>query len=193
MASAIKPVLWRWLSLRNLARRYGSKIRYMLYAMMFDAAEPGGAIGRSFRIHGRPTIRLSQRVAFRDSVQIGGHGVLEIGAHTCINDNVIITATERVRIGRDVMVAPRAYILDVDHRFDQTGIPIARQGYVSRPVDIGDDVWIGAGAIITKGVTVGNGAIIGANAVVTRDVPAYAIVAGSPARVLRMRQYGDVR
>jgi acetyltransferase-like isoleucine patch superfamily enzyme len=126
-------------------------------------------------------------------VQIGGHGVLEIGAHTSINDQVIITATERVRIGRDVMVAPRAYILDVDHRFDQEGIPISRQGYISQPVDIGNDVWIGAGAIITKGVTVGDGAIIGANAVVTRDVPPNAIVAGSPARVLRMRQHGVLR
>jgi acetyltransferase-like isoleucine patch superfamily enzyme len=189
----MKAFLWRWLGFRNLARRYGAKIRYRLYAVMFDAAGPGGSIGRSFRIHGRPAIRLGERVAFRDSVQIGGHGVLEIGAHTSINDQVIITATERVRIGRDVMVAPRAFILDVDHRFDQEGIPISRQGYVSRPVEIGNDVWIGAGAIITKGVTIGDGAIIGANAVVTRDVPPNAIVAGSPARVLRMRQHGDLR
>jgi len=52
---------------------------------------------------------------------------------------------------------------------------------------IGHDVWVGAGAFIKRGITVGNGAIIGAHAVVTRDVPPYAIVAGQPAKVLRMR------
>lgn len=55
------------------------------------------------------------------------------------------------------------------------------------PLVIGNDVWIAAGAAIMRGVTVGNGAVIGANAVVTRDVPPYAIVAGNPARVIRMR------
>jgi hypothetical protein len=52
---------------------------------------------------------------------------------------------------------------------------------------VGNDVWIGHGAILLRGITVGNGAVIGAGAVVTKDVPSYAIVAGNPARVLRMR------
>lgn len=64
------------------------------------------------------------------------------------------------------------------------GFRARRQG---RAVTIGNDVWIGHGAVVMPGLSVGNGAVIGANAVVTRDVPAYAIVAGSPARVLRPR------
>ena len=58
---------------------------------------------------------------------------------------------------------------------------------LNRPVTIGSDVWIGEGVFICDGVSVGDGAVIGAHAVVTHDVPPYAVVAGAPARVLRMR------
>lgn len=62
----------------------------------------------------------------------------------------------------------------------------------SEPVTIGNDVWIAAGAVITRGVAIGDGAVVGANAVVTKDVPPYAIVAGSPARVIKYRFSSDV-
>lgn len=62
----------------------------------------------------------------------------------------------------------------------------------STAVKIGNDVWFGAGAIVLKGVNIGNGAVIGAGAVVTKDVPPYAIVAGNPARVLKLRFDADV-
>src|SRR5690606_10031801 len=61
-----------------------------------------------------------------------------------------------------------------------------------KPVAIGNDVWIGHGAVVMPGVSIGDGAVVGANAVVTKDVPPYHIVAGAPARVLRPRFAEDV-
>ena len=71
--------------------------------------------------------------------------------------------------------------------FQDINIPMKNQGIHTSPIIIEDDVWIGYGAVITKGVTIRKGAIIGANAVVTKDVPEYAIVGGVPAKIIKYR------
>lgn len=139
------------------------------------------------RILGDCAVSLGDRTVLRRNVTIGGHGELLIGHGTVVNEGTIISATRKVQIGSNCMIAPRAYILDVDHQYDRRDTPISKQGYTSQPVVISDDVWIGAQAIILKGVKIGTGAIIGANSVVTTDIQPYSIVGGSPARLLKMR------
>lgn len=153
----------------------------------FERAGRRGSIGRHVRFHGNLKIEVGNRVAIRDNVQFGGNGVLTVGDRTSINEGCIITSLEQVNIGSNVMLAPRVYILDVDHRYQDRAIPIAAQGYDITPVVICDGVWIGTGSVITKGVTIGEGAIIGANSVVTRDVQPYTIAAGVPAKPVRRR------
>jgi len=144
-------------------------------------------MGSGVRILGRSKIILGDRVTLRRGVTIGGHGDLIIGSGTTINEAVTITCTKAVSVGSNCMLAPMVCILDVDHSISQPEIPISEQGYLVEPVSIGDDVWIGTQTIITKGVSIGDGAVIGANSVVTRDVPPMAIAAGSPAKIIRMR------
>ncbi len=93
------------------------------------------------------------------------------------------------RIGRNVMMAADVLIMTRSHRTERTDLPMCFQGAEApKEVVIDDDVWIGTRAIILPGVKIGTGAIVGAGAVVTRDVPAYAVVGGIPARVIKMRK-----
>jgi acetyltransferase-like isoleucine patch superfamily enzyme len=111
---------------------------------------------------------------------------IEIGADTGISGGAIC-AQRSVRIGRNCLFGANVQVCDTDfHAIAPEGRrherDPARIG--SAPVVIEDDVFLGTGAIVLKGVRVGAGAIVGAGAVVTRDVPARAIVAGNPARVV---------
>jgi acetyltransferase-like isoleucine patch superfamily enzyme len=78
--------------------------------------------------------------------------------------------------------------IDFDHGVVEVERPIRQQGIYMREVEVGSNVWIGYGACILRGVRVGDNSIVGTNSVVTRDVPANAVVAGIPARVIRMRE-----
>lgn len=92
-------------------------------------------------------------------------------------------------IGDYVMMGPDVVVITRNHSFDRTDTPMMFQGFdEERPVVIGNDVWIGERVTILPGVHVGDGAILAAGSVITKDVPAYAIVAGVPAKLIKMRK-----
>ena len=113
--------------------------------------------------------------------------MISIGAKSVLGQECTITAYQHVSIGRECVIADRVMLIDFDHGVVDVDTPIRLQGIYKRDVRIGNNVWIGYGACVLRGVTVGDNAVIGTYAVVTRDVPDNAIVAGVPARVLRMR------
>ena len=78
-------------------------------------------------------------------------------------------------------------LIDFDHGVVEVERPIRLQGIYKRDVRVGHNVWLGYGACILRGVEIGDNSIVGTSAVVTKEVPANAVVAGSPARVIRMR------
>lgn len=90
-------------------------------------------------------------------------------------------------IGNDVMMAPNVSIYTQNHETENIYRPMRLQTAEKKKVTIGNDVWIGANAIILPGVTIGNGAIIAAGAVVTKDVPDFAVVGGNPAKIIKTR------
>ena len=111
---------------------------------------------------------------------------ISIGANSFMNFNCVILDVLPVRIGADCQIGPAVQIYTADHPVDAE---LRRAGLESgRPVSIGDNVWIGGGAIILPGVSIGDNAVVGAGSVVTRDVPAGAVVVGNPARVRQPAQ-----
>ena len=141
------------------------------------------------QISRRGELRLGRFVWIGDGTKIRCHeGLVEIGDKTVIGQECTVSAYRHVSIGRECVIADRAMLLDFDHEIADVERPIRLQGISKRDVRVGHNVWIGYGACILAGVTVGDNAVIGASAVVTRDVPANAVVAGVPARVVRMRE-----
>lgn len=115
-------------------------------------------------------------------VRITEGAKLSIGDHTYINRSASIDCTQEITIGDYCAISDNVQILDSDFH------PITyndKTSTMSKPVHIGDHVWIGRSVIILKGVTIGDGAIIAAGSIVTRDVPARCLVAGNPARVIK--------
>ncbi len=105
---------------------------------------------------------------------------IRVGADVFINFGCVILDVATVTIGNRTQIGPAVQIYAADHPRD---VAVRRAGLENgKPVNIGEDVWIGGGAIILPGVTIGEGAIIGAGSVVTRDVMAGATVMGNPAR-----------
>ena len=87
------------------------------------------------------------------------------------------------------MMGPDVMIYTKNHNTERTDIPMIEQGNTQpRKVTIGDDVWIGARAIILPGVTIGQGSIVAAGSVVTKDVEPFSVVGGNPARVIKVRK-----
>jgi acetyltransferase-like isoleucine patch superfamily enzyme len=114
-------------------------------------------------------------------------GEVRIGAKSVLGQECTISAFQRVSIGRECIVADRVMLIDFDHGVVEVERPTREQGIYKRDVRIGHNVWIGYGAAFLRGVTVGDNAVVGTYAVVNKDVPANAVVAGVPVRVLRMR------
>lgn len=153
-----------------------------------------------------PSANIKQSVVIEDPVDIGPHTFFmsgSIGRFTFINWNCEIF--DAVHIGRFSTLARNVVIGGVNHPIDwlSTSFAFVKSHQFSKATElenfqrlprsdhrkttIGNDVWLGANAMILKGITVGDGAVVGAGAVVTKDVPPYAIVAGNPASIIRMR------
>ncbi len=180
-----------------LNRKYGRLLGRYLRRRLFTAAgrrwRTDGLLflgrGLELQIAPKGQVDFGRFVWIGDGSKIRCHeGRVEIGAKTVMGQECTISAYQRVRIGEQCVIADRAMFIDFDHGVVEVERPIRSQGIYKRDVVVGSNVWIGYGACILRGVSVGDNSIVGTNSVVTKDVPANAVVAGIPARIIRMRE-----
>jgi acetyltransferase-like isoleucine patch superfamily enzyme len=169
-------VRWFWLKLRWRGRLVTDGICFVGPGVKIE-------IGRHGRLH------LGRWSWIGHGCKLRVHeGEVRIGAKSVLGQECTISAFQHVTIGRECIVADRVMLIDFDHGVVEVDRPVRLQGIYKRDVDVGHNVWIGYGACILRGVRVGNSAIVGTSAVVTTEVPENAVVAGVPARVIRMRE-----
>lgn len=126
--------------------------------------------------------RIGPHVHVHNSTRVTMPWNLTVGAWSAVGEDVLIYNLGPVTIGERATVSHRAHLCAGTHDYRRPDLPLLKP-----PVTIGDQAWVCAGAFVGPGVSVGEGAIIGAASVATRNVPAWAIVAGNPAREVKRR------
>lgn len=127
---------------------------------------------------------LGQRSTVEDYCIVNnGVGDVLVGEYSRLGIGSVIIGP--VTIGSQVIIAQHVVISGLNHGYQAIDLPIRQQPVTALPILIDDECWIGANAVITAGVQIGKHAIVAAGSIVTRDVPAYTVVAGNPAKVLK--------
>ncbi len=186
----------RWM-LRHRAYTPWYLIRYWRFAV-FKLRNPHvitrGLVffDRGARVQAR---RGSGRVVLGSWVHLGAgtalrchEGTLTLGDKSVLAREVSVNCYLDVEIGDSALIADYVFISDFDHRFDDLALAIKDQGIAKARVRIDRDVWLGTKVTVTKGVVIGEGTVVGANSVVTRDLPAFCVAVGAPARVVKDRK-----
>ncbi|MEZ9753822.1 acyltransferase [Vibrio cyclitrophicus] len=132
--------------------------------------------------------KIGQRTIFYPGVWINPGFNLVVGDDVDFALDVLVTTKGGVEIGNRVLIGYRTQILSTNHNIPSVNKPIFGAGHSYNKVIIEDDVWIGSNCIILPGVHIGEGAVIGAGSVVTKDIKAFSICGGNPAKLIRYRE-----
>ncbi|MBC7723493.1 MAG: acyltransferase [Burkholderiaceae bacterium] len=172
---------------RRVRFSHSSRISHTGRLVIEDGVEMQGHARRGLRFGA--DVSIGPGTMIRPSSYYGGEigEGLVVGDRSSMGAGCFIGCSGFISIGDDVMLGPGVRVFSENHRFDSTAATIKSQGVDRGTVTIGDDCWIASGVTITANVTIGRGVIVGAGSVVTNDLPDFAIAAGSPARVLRIR------
>jgi acetyltransferase-like isoleucine patch superfamily enzyme len=170
-------------------RAMRSRLLIGWYRCLFSGLRIGRRVhfgrGVQLRVVKGGSLQIGDDVVIEANCMLIAEGALSIGPRSFIGTGSIIVASDEIRIGSDALIAAYVTVRDQDHRFDRPGRPFHAQGLVAEPITIGDNVWLGTKATITKGVSIGSNSIIGANALVNTAIAERCMAAGVPAKVIK--------
>ncbi|MDP4120716.1 MAG: DapH/DapD/GlmU-related protein [Bacillota bacterium] len=161
---------------------------YIILRKLPTYDSPGGKLWKHLRASVCKNLFLScgKDVNIEQGAYFGRGNEITIGDRSGLGKQCKVYG--KINVGNDVVMGPDVIIYTKDHVFSDTKVPINRQGMTEmRPVNIEDDVYIGARVIILPGINIGKGSVIAAGTIVTKDVPEFAIFAGNPGKVIKFR------
>ncbi|WP_319458210.1 MULTISPECIES: acyltransferase [unclassified Mycobacterium] len=175
-----------WPAVRTLARMWFAVCRryYLLRYRRLEAG-PGVVITGRLRLVGATRLSIGANSVIRQSVRVDGGGEVVIGESTRLNGDCWIGATTVVTIGDWCLISDCAIFDNDFHNVAPAERHLPPRPEVAAPIVIGDNVWIGTRALVTKGSVIGDDSVVGAGAVVRGEVPAGVVVIGNPATVVR--------
>lgn len=190
----------------------GYVLRKIGYQWLLERVGKGSVFGTGVVIRSPGRIAIGNRVMIDDHVVLDAKGVtskIELGDQILVGRNTILSCNEAIirvgnfvsigpfcffackgliEIGSNVSIGSGTHLMAGSHAFDDPDMPIIQQARTAKGIIVEDNVWIGTGAKVLDGVTVGRNSIVGAGAVVSKDVPAWTVVLGNPARVVEKRK-----
>ena len=157
--------------------------------------EDFASFGKNVIIEDEVLVFHPETISLGDNVYVGHRAILKgyhknqmiVGDHSWIGQNCFLHSAGGIRIGSAVGIGPGVQIVTSTHKDDEPSRPILFHPLEFQEVVVEDGADIGVGSTLLPGVTIGAGAVIGAGSVVTRDIPAFAVAAGVPCKVLRSR------
>jgi len=144
-------------------------------------------LGRPTSLYGQKNIFLGDKVRMQPGCRLEAHdkGEIHIEDETSIGQNFHCVAFDRLVIGKKTTISANVCILDCDHNYQEIGTHIMEQPMTVKQVEIGENCFIGFGAVLQAGTKLGRQCIVGSNAVVRGEYPDYCVIAGVPAKVIR--------
>lgn len=146
----------------------------------------GTVVGRYARMDLMPynDFQIGDQCLIEDFATINNAvGDVSIGDRTLVGLSSVVIGP--VTLGKDILLAQHVVLSGLNHNFEDVSAPIKDQGVSMEPIVVEDGVWIGANAVITSGTRIGKNSVVAGGSVVTKDVPAFCVVAGNPARILK--------
>ncbi len=195
----------------------GFLLRKMLYPLLFGDVGRGVVFGQHIVLRHPHKIKIGNHVVIDDhcvldakgsqtqDVIIGDNvivsrgcilsaknGKLSIGENTNFGANCLVYAVKEIIIGRDTLFAAQCYVGGSMYHIERTDIPPIQQGSYANGVTIGHGCWLGAGVKVLDGVCVGDGVVLGSGAVVNKDIDAFTVAVGVPAKVIKQRNASNL-
>jgi acetyltransferase-like isoleucine patch superfamily enzyme len=196
----------------------GLVLRSKLYPLLLGRVGRNVTFGTNVVLRHPKKIRIGDNVVIDDNVVLDAKGqdntgiaignCVFVGRNTilsCKNGDIIlddnanigfnceIFSASRVKVGKNILMAAYVYLVGGTHHFNRTDIPILYQTRSSQGIEVGDNTWLGAHAVVFDGVRIGKECIIGAGAVVNKDIPDWKIAMGTPAKVFKDRREIEAR